>query len=263
MDMGPRCWFWCDEIADANTSALIWSELIGSGSAPTRVPLLMNVLNISCLFLDAGGEPDLTKRLVIALNGLEDYTPPALPRAELLRSQLSIGALRWDGERSRWQGLKAAAVLFVAGESKGIEQTIGFTQEGRMFPLIKCNRGESIQASVNDFLTPREGVLDMVGETGAKTLRLLPRARLPETYIGSGVSQALLDSHLMNLRKERNPATGAEDWVDKVENHLGLAKVYARLASTVATATKVRPFAFKAVASERPGLFGQDRRIAL
>jgi len=260
MDMGPRCWFWCDEIVDKTTSALVWSELIGSGSAPTRVPLLMQVLGISCAFFDAGGEPDLTKRLVLSLNGLEDYTPPQMPRSELLKSHLNIGKLRWDGERAKWHGLRGAAVMFVAGESKGVEQSIGFTQEGRIFPLIKCNRGESIQAAVNDFLTPAEGVLDMIAPG---VLRTLPRARLPQNCIGSGVSQAVLDSHLMNLRKERNVQTGAEDWVDQVENHLGLAKVYARLASTVATVNKVEPFSFRSVAARRPDLWSNGRSIPL
>ena len=65
-------------------------------------------------------------------------------------------------------------------------------------------------------------------------IRLLPRARLPQTYIGAGAPQAVLDTHLLNLRRVRDAKTGAEDWADKVENHLGLAKVYARLASGVA-----------------------------
>lgn len=265
MDMGPRCWFWCDEIEDQFKSALIWSELIASGNAPVRVPVLMNALGISCVFFDAGGEPDLTKRLVLALNGLDEYTPPVMPRNDLLKSQLSnLGVgLRWDGERGRWTGLRAAAVLFVAGEAKGIEQTIGFTQEGKLYPLIKCNRGESIQTAVNDFLTPEEGILDLVGEQGGKVLRQLPRARLPHTYIGAGVSQAILDGHLLNLRKERDVKTGAEDWIEGVENHLGLAKVYARLAGTVGAATKSAPFAYKAVATQRPGMFTSERSIPL
>jgi hypothetical protein len=234
MDTGPRCWFWCDEKQEETASALVWSELIASGNAGTRIPILMAALNISCLFIDAGGEPDLTKRLCLALNGLENFSPPVMPRAEMLKANLSnLGVgISWDGERGRWSGIRAAAVLFVAGEAKGIEQTIGFTQDGKIYPLIKCNRGESIQTAVNDFLTPEEGILEMVGEQNNKIVRSLPRARLPQTCIGAGVSQAILDGHLLNLRKERDVKTGAEDWVEGVENHLGLAKVYARLAVT-------------------------------
>lgn len=253
MDMGPRCWFWCDDIQDELTSALVWAELIASGNAPTRVPILMDALGIACIFFDAGGEPDLTKRLVLALNGLEDYSPPVMPRNELLKSRLNrIGVgCNWDGEQGRWSGIKAAAVQFVAGEGKGIEQTIAFTQEGKLYPLIKCNRAESIQAAVNDFLTPASGVLEMVGAEGKKSLRLQPRARLPKTYIGAGVSQAILDGHLLNLRKERDAKTGAEEWIDGVENHLGFAKIYSRLASTVASTRKAAPFSYRAVVSKR------------
>jgi Phage terminase large subunit (GpA) len=245
MDLGPRCWFWCDEVRDEVTSACVWAELIASGHAPTRVPMLMEALGIECLFLDAGGEPDLTKRLVLALNKIESYTPPVLPRAELLKMHLSFpsasiphapSTLTWDGVQGRWHGLRAAAVLFVAGAAKGIEQTIGFTQEGKIYPLIKCNRSESIQTAVNDFLTPEEGVLEVIRSTehGARSsLRSRPRARLPINYPGAGVSRTVLDGHLLNLRKERDTRTGVEDWIDGVENHLGLAKTYARLAEIV------------------------------
>jgi len=233
--MGPRCWFWADEVRSPQVSTLLWAELIASGNAPTRIPILMQSLGIGCLFLDAGGEPDLTKRLVLALNGLENFSPPMVPKNDLLKMRLgNLGVgLSWDGERAKWRGLRAAAVLFVAGEAKGIEQSVGFTQEGRIYPLVKCNRAESIQTAVNDFLTPAEGVIEMVGADGGKAVRTLRRARLPQTYIGPGVSQAVLDGHLLNLRKERDPRTQQEDWIEGVENHLGLAKCYARLAATV------------------------------
>jgi hypothetical protein len=248
MDMGPRCWFWCDEIQSPLVSAALWVELIASGNVTTRVPLLMHALGIDVIFADAGGEPDLTKRLVLALNGLDEYTPPQMPRADLLKSHLSnLGVgLTWDGAKGKWSGIRAAAVLFTSGEAKGIEQTVGFTQDGKIYPLMKCNRGESIQTAVNDFLSPASGVLEFVGVEGKKALRELPRARLPQTYIGAGITQATLDSHLLNLRKERDTKTGVEDWIEGVENHLGLAKVYARLA-TISGRTPAVKFAYKSV----------------
>jgi hypothetical protein len=232
--------------------------------------MLMNALGICCILLDAGGEPDLTKRLVLALNGLDDYVPPPVPRQALLGSQLShLGVgVSWDGRQGAWQGIRAAAVLFVPGQARGLEQTLGFTQEGRIYPLIKCNRGESIQTAVNDFLTPAEGVIEMIKEgrgasveggttsgiehpTGSSAhdtglsplsaLRTLRRARLPQSYIGPGVSQAVLEGHLLNLRRERNPRTQADEWIDGVENHLGLAKTYARLAQTLTQANRAPP----------------------
>lgn len=244
LDTGPRCWLWVDEVRDAFTSEMIWAELIASGNVVERLPLLMEQLRISCVLIDAGGEPDLTKRLCLTLNGLESYQPPALPPSELVKLRLcNIGTgsgLSWDGEHSRWHGLRAAAVLFCLREARGIEQTIGFTQDGKIYPLIKCNRAESIQTAVNDFLTPAEGVIELVNTDGApgtgvesKLVRQWPRARLLQNF-GPGVTQALLDTHLLNLRKVKVPRTGEIDWIEGVENHLGLAKVYARLAQTFA-----------------------------
>jgi len=169
--------------------------------------------------------------------------------------------LSWDGARAKWRGIRAAAVLFSSREAKGVEQTIGFTQDGKLYPLIKCNRGESIQTAVNDFLTPEEGVLEVIG----RNVRNTPRAHLPQTYIGAGASQAVLEGHLLNLRKERDPKTGEEDWVDSVENHLGLAKVYARLAATVSGDRKAPPFGFSRVADNlqtppyRMNMFGMGK----
>jgi len=274
MDMGPRCWFWCDEVRSPLVTACVWTELIASGNAPARVPQLMSALGISCILLDAGGEPDLTKRLVLALNGLDNYVPPPLPRNELVKEylgNLGVGVC-WDGTRGEWRNLRAAAVLFVAGAARGLAHSVGWTQEGRLYPLLKCNRSESIQLAVNDFLTPAQGVHEMVktepgsgapqddgkfetedgswdmdapivphpaavAPSGGTILRTEPRVRLLPSCAGPGVSQALLDSHLLNLRKERDPRTGLEDWVGGVENHLGLAKAYARLAQLVAHAT--------------------------
>jgi hypothetical protein len=78
-------------------------------------------------------------------------------------------------------------------------------------------------------------------ENRKSKIRELPRARLPISYIGPGVSQAVLDGHLLNLRKALNPRTGVEDWLQGVENHLGLAKTYARLAQTVLEAAPAPP----------------------
>jgi hypothetical protein len=275
-DMGPRCWLWCDEIASPVESRLAWAEMIASGNFVERVTLLMEILGIQCIFMDAGGEPDLTKRAVLALNGLDSYSPPVMPRNDLVRSHLSnIGiGLTWDGARSRWTGLRAAAVAFVAGEARGIEQTVGHTIDGKIYPLINCHRGSAIQAAVNDFLTPTEGVLELV-ETAeyadktvaesrdagqparAKTVRQLPRARLPLNAVGPGLSLETLDVHLQNLRKERDPHTGKEDWVGKVENHAGLAKVYAKIAATVAGPNLAAPSTGYEVCSTR-----RDRNAA-
>ena len=162
-------------------------------------------------------------------------------------------------------------MLFVAGEHKGLVQEIGVTEDGRIYPLIKCNRASAIQMAVNDFLTPAEGVAELVesdnhadktiAEAGAagrlarqKTVRQLPRARLPLSYIGAGGSQATVESHLLNLRKEKDPRTGIEDWATQVENHFGLAKVYARIAATLFNAPAPASGAFNPETTVATGL---------
>ncbi|NQT92405.1 MAG: phage terminase large subunit family protein [Lentisphaerae bacterium] len=235
MDTGPRCWIWVDEVRSPLVSALTWAEMCASENAFGRVAQLFDALGLSCIFIDAGGEPDLTKRLVLALNGLDEYDPPLAPRSELLHMQLrNIGAgVEWNGEKAQWRNIKAAAVDFSKHSAAGVEQTIGFTQSGKIYPLIKCNRAESIQGAVNDFLTPREGFLEHVDIDDTRSLRVLPRQRLPQNAIGPGVTMHVLDSHLQNMRRIKDPRTNREDWADGVENHLGLAKVYARLAAIV------------------------------
>jgi len=232
-DTGPRCWLWINGVASPLVSALSWAEMIPSGQAYERLLALHALGAFQCVFLDAGGEPDLTKRVVLALNGLATYAPPVVPLNELRGMTLSnIGpGVTWHGSRAAWSGIRAAAVAFFLREAGGIQQDIGVTQEGRIYPLIKCNRAESLQGLVNDFLTPAEGVVQQVGTP--PVLRTLPRQRLPQSCIGPGVTETMLDTHLQNLRRIRSADGKREDWADGVENHLGLAACYARLAAMV------------------------------
>lgn len=231
MDMGPRCWLWINEIVSPVISACAWAEMVPSGRAAERCAQLLAIGAFDCIFLDAGGEPDLTKQIVMSLNGLAEWRPPAMTASELQSTSFSWpGGLAWNPSLGQWRGLRAAAVEFSLRDAGGIVQCLGRTQEGRIYPLIKCNRGESIQGFVNDFLGPAQGVIQQVEKFG---LRRLPRQRLPSNSIGSGVSGAMLANHLQNLRKVRSANGGAEDWADGVENHLGLAGCYARLASMV------------------------------
>ena len=98
---------------------------------------------------------------------------------------------------------------------------------------------QSINPSIHQSINP--SIHQSINPSAAAALRRLRRARLPQTYIGSGVSQAVLDGHPLNLRKERNARTQAEEWIDGVENHLGLAKTYARLAQTLAQTNRAPP----------------------
>ena len=230
MDMGPRCWFWCDEVRGPLVSACLWAG-IASGNAPTRVPILMQALGIQCLFMDAGGEPDLTKRLVLALNGLEAYQPPILPKTKLLKSRLyNIGAgLNWDGERAKWRRLRAAAVLFVADARRRADHWLH--PEGRIYPLIKCNRAE-YPDRCQRFLELAEGVIEMAAQipdgTDKKTVSPSvlshairgqicphppPRAPPSDLHRSRGQPGEILDGHFLNLHEVAGTTrrTGAED----------------------------------------------------
>jgi len=276
-DTGPRCWLTVNEVVNPFVSALVWAEMIPSGAAFARLLELHQARAFGCIFLDAGGEPDLTKRVVLALNGLDTWTPPNMPANELRKATLSnIGAgLSWDGSKGIWRGIHAAAVAFSLRDAGGIQQDIGFTQDGHIYPLIKCNRAESIEGFVNSFLTPKEGVIQQIPspDGGAARLRLLPRQRLPRAAIGPGVTDSLLDTHLENLRRVRN-ADGSQDWADGVENHLGLAGVYMRLAEVCldtnarrkGNTRKVCPFSNKATtirAGRRSNHFAMREAVTL
>ena len=249
MDTGPRCWLWSNDIISPRVHALSWAEMVPSGRAFARCVELYTSGLVDCIFIDAGGEPDLTKRICLTLNGLDDYEPPFMPVNELKRAYLgNIGdGVTWDGSQGKWSGIKAASVLFSLRPGAGVQQDIGFTQDGKIYPIIKCNRAEAIQGFVNNFLTPKEGVVTHIeGE-----LRTLPLQRLPETAIGAGVTNSILDTHLQNLRKGKKPGQAQEDWLDSVENHLGFAGVYARLAANSAAISKPRPFHYCAVETRR------------
>ena len=53
------------------------------------------------------------------------------------------------------------------------------------------------------------------------------------------------------------------DYVDGCENHLLLADGYSKLAEIICEGSKAAPFAFKAVANDRPGMFNSERSIPL
>jgi hypothetical protein len=247
MDTGPRCWLWANDLISERAHALTWAEMIPSGQAFARCVELLTGGLTDIIFLDAGGEPDLTKRICLALNGLADYQPPAMPIEQLRRAYLGgIGnGVSWDGNRGRWSNIKAAAVLFSQRPGAGIQEDIAVTQDGRIYPIIKCNRAEAIQGFVNTLLTPAEGVIQHI----AGELRSLPIQRLPENSIGAGVTATMIETHLTNLRRGRKAGQSEDDWLDGIENHLGLAAVYARIAAMSAASAPAQPFHYRPVAT--------------
>lgn len=65
--------------------------------------------------------------------------------------------LVWNGPRQRWDGLRCAVVEFNKKEGGGITQKLGRDPQAQgecYFPVIQCNRFESIDRVVREFLTP-------------------------------------------------------------------------------------------------------------
>jgi len=144
------------------------------------------------------------------------------------------GGLTWDGKNARWLNLKCAVVRFTKTKlGAGIEQTVVFFEEGgqtKFIPCIACNRFETIDRVVREFLTPAEGVVEVTG--GA--VRETPAMLLPRRANGHTPILDTLDAHLISgSEREKSTDGSLGDYVDGCENHLLLADGYSKLAEIV------------------------------
>jgi hypothetical protein len=265
LDMGDRCWLFAREVYAADQSKrLLAAERMSSGDVVARAQSLFHRLGLSALFIDERPLVNESRTLALALNGLQELTVwPKIPDAKDAYISLP-GGLTWDGRNSRWLNLKCAVVRFTKNKlGAGIQQEIVFFEENgqtKFVPCIACNRFETIDRVVREFLTPGEGVVDVI----AGKVREQPALLLPRQTPGCPPILATVDSHLIaGSEREKEEDGSLGDYVDGCENHLLLADGYSKLAEIICEGSKAAPFAFKAVASERPGLFGQDRRITL
>lgn len=229
LDTGDRCWFTAREIHGAADRRVTYAEQIALGSVKARAVELFERMELSCLFIDARPAADEARHITWAVHGLLDYTWPKLKEPEAAKIDFP-GGLVWDGPNQRWLGLRASVVEFALKEGQGIKHKLGVTQEGRFYPIIQVNRDESIQGVVNELLTIKESYVHVVEGKA----RDLPMLRLPEVATGSPPAAEILARHfLAGSKKERNENTGAENFVDKCENHYLLAATYARLAENI------------------------------
>jgi hypothetical protein len=124
-------------------------------------------------------------------------------------------------------------VEFAIKPGGGIVHKLGIDPQGgynRFYPVIQCNRFESINRVVNEFLTPAENVVRVVNG------KLLdePVMRLPQRQAGSPPIIETLESHLITGSKRETTSDGEQrDYVDKCENHLTLANAYSGLSEMV------------------------------
>jgi len=93
-----------------------------------------------------------------------------------------------------------------------------------------CNRFETIDRVVREFLTPAEGVVEIVNGAVRETPALLLPLRVP----GQPPILKLVDAHHVTGSERAKSADGSlGDYVDGCENHLLLANGYAKLAEIV------------------------------
>lgn len=262
--MGDRCWFYVRETALATkTRRLIGAERISSGDVITRVTKLFQQFGLTALFIDERPLVNEARTLALILNGLHQITQwPAVPEKKQEAYLALPGGLAWDGRAGRWLNLRCAIVRFSRSKlGAGVVQSFAEFEEGgqtKFVPLIECNRFESIDRVVREFLTPTENVVEIVnGEVRSNPAMLLPRKN-PATPVVDQVSAHIVSGS--EREKEEDGSLG--DYVDQCENHFLLADAYSALAELIAetrlpanTITDVTGIRFGTNAGERLGSF--------
>lgn len=244
LDTGDRCWFTSREVESPFVKRINYAEQIALGNVKARAVDLYHRLGLSCIFIDARPAAEEARHITWAIHGLLDYTWPKIAEPE--KQRIAFGNdLVWDGPNVKWLGLRAAVVEFALREGQGIRHKLGVTQEGKFYPVIQCNRDESIQGVIHDLLTPKEGIVQVIN--GVK--REVPSLLLPLKEAGAPVAVEMLGNHfLTGSKRERNKDGGSESYVDHVENHFLLGATYARLAEMLGgSATKAAPVAYQSV----------------
>jgi hypothetical protein len=210
-----------------------WAEQIPLSQMVARAEALFHKLGLSCLSIDANPAVNQAIALCYKLNGLEgiDWRPfNGRPDDAILKFP---GGLTWNGAQKRWENLRCFVVEFSMRPGGGIVHKLGIDPQGgynQFYPKIQCNRFESIDRIVNEFLTPAENVIRVVDG------KLLdePVMRLPRREAGCLPIIETLDAHLITGSKREAGTDGeAKDYVDKCENHLTLADAYSALAEMV------------------------------
>lgn len=250
LDTGRRCWFFARERENAEAKRVVALEQIPLGNVVERAAALCQLHQIGVLFIDQNPATDEARTLALRLNGLEAIDKwPKRPEGD---GRVSFpSGLQWDGER--WRGLRCAVVAFTkkkrgSGISHGFDV---FEKNGKeMFvPLIECNRFETIDRAVREFLTPVENVSDVIVEKGGSRIRSNPSLLLPRRGKGTAKVLEQLDEHLLAGSEREEGDVG--DYVDKCENHFLLADGYSALAETVGgPAAQTVKFAFQTLTAE-------------
>jgi hypothetical protein len=267
LDTGGRCWLYTREIHSPAEKRCVAVDKIALGDMVARVRLLCEARGISALMIDENPAVDEARTLALILNGLD--TLANWPRVDFKSkdSSFACGKLSWDGSRQEWRGLKCAVVRFSKKQlGMGIEQgAVEFDQGGqkKFVPYIACNRFESIDRVVKEFLTPSENVIEVVSIAGKRTVRQQPVMRLPLRAPGAPGILETLDEHLLTgSQRAKEEKTGElGDYVDKCDNHFLLADAYSGLAEVCGVGGGTGKFAYQKISL--PGRNGIGRSKGL
>ena len=255
LDMGDCCWLFVREAgaglgalprrfgtpaqgrdAGAPTShRLLAAQKMAAADVVRQAQALFHQLGLAALFIDERPLVNEARSLALALNGLQllDVWPRIANQHEAC-IQLP-GGLAWDGRNARWLNLKCAVVRFSKSRlGAGIEQTLVFFEEGgqtKFVPCVTCNRFETIDRVVREFLTPTEGMVEVLPDG---KVRETPAMRLPRLTPGHSPILTTMEAHLLTGSEREKDAAGAlGDYVGGCANHLLLADAYSALAALV------------------------------
>ena len=196
---------------------------------------------VSTLFIDERPAVSEARTLALALNGLSEVTAWPTLDFKSRDSYVSMpGGLVWDGGSQRWRNLRCAVVRFTKNQLGAgiVHGAVEFTENGltKFVPMIACNRFETIDRVVREFLTPTENVVEVVtGPDGKKGIRTEPAIRLPLAVPGAPAILETLASHfLAGSQRVKDDRTGeVGEYIDGIDNHFLLADGYSALAEQI------------------------------
>jgi hypothetical protein len=258
LDTGDKCWLWVNEIESPARRRLIYAASIHAGDMVKRAASLFAQLGLSALFIDQRPLVSQARELALELNGLSGVA--RWPEADPANWITLPGGLAWNPLKKRWTGLRCAVVRFDKKQiGAGIEHGLDVFDEGGMtkfVPLIRCNREETIDRAVRSYLTPTEGVNDVLAVGG---VRELPAQLLP---VKNGAIMETVEAHIITgSEREKKDDGSTGDYVDACPNHLLLANGYADLAENECGERNAAPAPILPVAGHRGGWRQADRSI--
>ncbi len=269
LDTGDRCFFTVRETASPADKRLVYAAQVAVGDVVAKVSRLCAAHGVQTLFIDERPAVSEARTLALILNGLTEIGT-AWPRVNWKDKTTYValpGGLTWDGANQKWLNLRCAVVRFSKNQlGAGIEQSgAEFEENGqtKFVPLIACNRFESIDRVVREFLTPTENVVEVIKVEGRNQVRQLPAMRLPLRTPGAPGILEVVEQHFLAGSQRAKDEKTAEigDYLDGIENHFLLANAYSGLAETIGGTAVAAPFHYERVVDDADDYEAESTRL--